>query len=362
MTREEAERIALSSVMKYKKTILELPTGFGKTKLSLQCIQNHIDENNIKNPKILILVAKRVHIDTWKDEINKWQLLNKYNNKIICYNSMVHECGKIYDYIIMDECHHLSDMRKQYLHDIVVTHRLLGSSATLSKDIKEYFRFHGANIIQCRIKSAIEDEVLPQPKIIKVALELDNKTVCCKVKQFNRELTTTQRGAYKIMSKEIEWYKNKFMHTGNQRIKTIWLRKCKARLIWLSEQKEVILKHLLSSYKDRRTIIFCASIDQAERLCHNSITTRNKKAAETLDKFNKKKINQVSAVDILNEGVNLIDCQVGILGIMNATDIMYRQKIGRLLRHEHPIVLLPYYKDTREEEIVNDILETYKED
>lgn len=361
MTREEAENISLSSVMKYKKTILELPTGFGKTRLALQCIQNHINENHIKNPKILILVAKRVHIDTWGEEIKKWQLLNKYNNKIICYNSMVHECGKVYDYIIMDECHHLSEMRKQYLHDIIVTHKLLGLSATLSRDFKDYFRFHGANIIQCKIKSAIEDEVLPQPKIIKVALELDNKVICCRVKQFNRELTTTQRGAYKIMSKEIEWYKDKFMHTGNPRVKLIWLRKCKERLVWLSEQKEVVLKHLLKSYKDRRTIIFCSSIAQSERLCPNSITTKSK-STKILDDFNKKKLNQISAVDILNEGVNLVDCQVGILGIINASDIMSRQKIGRLLRHEHPIVLLPYYKETREEEIVNDILETYKEE
>ena len=38
---------------------------------------------------------------------------------------------------------------------------------------------------------------------------------------------------------------------------------------------------------------------------------------------------------------------------------MIIQKLGRLLRHPSPILIIPYYKNTRDEEIVNKMLENY---
>ena len=40
---------------------------------------------------------------------------------------------------------------------------------------------------------------------------------------------------------------------------------------------------------------------------------------------------------------------------------MIIQKIGRLLRHDTPVVILPYFIDTREEEIVQKMLENFNE-
>jgi hypothetical protein len=33
--------------------------------------------------------------------------------------------------------------------------------------------------------------------------------------------------------------------------------------------------------------------------------------------------------------------------------------MGRLLRHKNPVLVIPYYKDTREEELVQVMLEDY---
>ncbi len=38
---------------------------------------------------------------------------------------------------------------------------------------------------------------------------------------------------------------------------------------------------------------------------------------------------------------------------------MIVQKLGRLLRHPEPIILIPFFKNTREEEIVNKMCEHY---
>jgi hypothetical protein len=38
---------------------------------------------------------------------------------------------------------------------------------------------------------------------------------------------------------------------------------------------------------------------------------------------------------------------------------MIFQRLGRILRHKEPVIIIPYYKNTREEEIVSKMLENY---
>lgn len=57
--------------------------------------------------------------------------------------------------------------------------------------------------------------------------------------------------------------------------------------------------------------------------------------------------------------MNLIDCQVGIYASLNSSDTMIKQKLGRLLRHPNPVLIIPYYNNTREEEVIGKMLEDY---
>lgn len=57
--------------------------------------------------------------------------------------------------------------------------------------------------------------------------------------------------------------------------------------------------------------------------------------------------------------MNLVDCRVGIYASLNSSDTLIKQKTGRLLRHPHPVIIIPYYKGTREQEIVKSMLENY---
>ena len=57
--------------------------------------------------------------------------------------------------------------------------------------------------------------------------------------------------------------------------------------------------------------------------------------------------------------VNLTNCRVGIYASLNSSDRMITQKLGRWLRHEEPIIIIPYYKYTRDEEIVKKMCENY---
>lgn len=60
--------------------------------------------------------------------------------------------------------------------------------------------------------------------------------------------------------------------------------------------------------------------------------------------------------------MNLVNCRVGVYAILNSSERMIKQKLGRLLRHPNPIIIIPFYKNTRDEEIVNKMLEDYNQE
>lgn len=347
MNREEIAEILKNTKNKY--IILELITGYGKSKLAIDITNSVIK----KQDSILLLVAKKVHKQTWLDEINKWGGIHCNNIIIECYESFKNYKNKTFDVIIADEMHHLSELRLDILESLTINKKFIGLSATIKKDMKNYFtEVHNSAIISCKLKEAVEDNILPNPTIYCLPLTLNNIFYTFKCMKFKKEIKCTQKGYYDNISEIIEWYKNKFMHTNNIGLKNIWLSNANKRLKWLAEQKNDILINIAKFFTNEKTLTFCATIEQASKINEYNITSHNKNATEYLNLFNKGEINHITAVNILNEGCNLIDCRIGVFGNINASEIMSRQKTGRILRHPKPIIIIPYFKDTREEEIL----------
>lgn len=366
MTREEVHDLALSKIDKTKCLILELITGMGKTKLAIDLI-NHICDRVYMSDEcpttILILVAKTVHKQTWKDEIKKWGGIKSDYVTIECYESLHKYKNSRFDIVCCDEVQHLSEARMDILETIHIDEAFIGLSATIKKEMRDYFIYnYNAEIIKCGLKEAVEDDVLPEPKVYLLPLSLDNSRFVYKVKKFKNTIITTQKGYYDNISSLIDWYKNKFFNSRNERIKNLWLSTAGKRLKWCSEQKEPLVLSLLDKFKNYKTLTFCNNIEQAEKLGKYNITSKNKKSVEYLDLFNNNKIKHITACSILNEGVNLTNCRIGIFCNLNSSEIIVKQRIGRLLRHKSPIIIIPYYKDTREEELVEKMLEEYSKD
>ncbi len=57
--------------------------------------------------------------------------------------------------------------------------------------------------------------------------------------------------------------------------------------------------------------------------------------------------------------VNLTDCKYGIFVNYNVSEICYLQKQGRLLRHKEPVFLLPFYRNTKEQDIIANMIRDY---
>ena len=366
MTREEVNNLALSEIDKTKYLILELITGYGKTKVAIDLI-NHICDRVFRNDEssatILILVAKTVHKQTWKDEIEKWGGINSDCITIECYESFKNYENSYFDIVVADEMQHLSETRLKVLESIHIHEAFIGLSATIKRDMRDYFiHSHKAEVIKCGLKEAVEDEVLPEPTVYLLPLTLDNSIYKYRTKRFGKEVTTTQKGYYDSVSSLIEWYKNKYFNSRNERMKNLWLSTAGKRLKWCAEQKEALVLSLLDKFRNYKTLTFCSSIEQSERLGKYNITSKNKASVKNLEMFNLNKIKHITACNILNEGVNLTNCRIGIFCNLNSSEIVVKQRVGRILRHKSPIIIIPYFKDTREEELVQKMIEEYSED
>ena len=366
MTREEVNDLALSKIDNTKYMILELITGYGKTKVAIDLI-NHICDRVFRNDEcpttILILVAKTVHKQTWKDEIKKWGGIKSDYITIECYESLKNYENSYFDVVVADEMQHLSEARMEVLESIHVDEAFIGLSATIKRDMRDYFiHNHKAEVIKCSLKDAVEDEVLPEPVVYLLPLSLDTTNCTYKIKRFGRDIITTQKGYYNSISSLIEWYKNKYFNSRNERMRNLWLSTAGKRLKWCAEQKEALVLSLLDKFKNYKTLTFCSSIEQSERLGKYNITSKNKASVKNLEMFNSNKIKHITACNILNEGVNLTNCRIGIFCNLNSSEIVVKQRIGRILRHKSPIIIIPYFKDTREEELVEKMVEEYSKD
>ena len=278
MTRENILEECIHSLKKSNCILLELPTGFGKTALSLKLSNYLFASNWFKQgyiPSVLILIAKRVHRQTWLDEIQKWGGLNSkagYPSICLeCYESLHKHCGEHWDIVILDECHHIgSEMRMQQLKTIKYGY-MIGLSATIPQKLKQWFKYNfHSETVSCDIIEAIDSEVLPEPTILLFPLQVENtrmsKTIELNPKakgpivhgeykdywKYKKQgihaiLKCTQKQKLMDLDKSIEWYKNKAM-SGNQAMKQSWLYLCGKRLEFLADCKlqwvKLILHHL----------------------------------------------------------------------------------------------------------------------
>lgn len=379
MTREEVRKEVLS--IPNSHVLLELPTSFGKTKLGLDRMVSVLGKK--KSPKILIVIPRLVLVENWKDEFKKWKLEHLLKHVTFStYVSVPKHVGK-WDVVIFDECHHLSERCQEALEHYSISH-CIALSATVKKELKGNIQAVFPNIYCYKVsmKEAIDEGILPDPRVYLIPLTLatgvPTETIIknpkgvgnietswatrwsvLNQKKFKVTIYCTQQQYMEDLDKQIEWFKGKYMRTRSDIFKNKWLKLCGDRLKWLSSKKNAYMKTLLDLLDKERTLTFCSSIEQTEKLGENCINSKNKTSSKILQAFNEGKVNHITACNMLNEGMNLVNCRVGLYANLNSAENIIKQRLGRILRHEDPIIIIPYYKGTREEELVKTMLEDY---
>lgn len=387
MTREEAKKACFASLKKSNFTLLELPTGFGKTFTAIQMV-NHLVETKYKGKQtsMLLLVAKIVHKQTWQDEFDKWGGIKVDNLTIECYESLKKHQYESYDIIVADEGHHLNSDKRLDLLSTLTYGNFIGLSATFPKKLKQYFQYaYHADIVSCDLGDAIEDDVLPDPQIVLLPLELDNTNSTEEIElnpktkgkiyygnyaelwkykkmKVHAFISCTEKQRLLEYNSQILWEKNLYSRNRQDFFKNRWLHDCGERIKYLANLKNDVVKDILKKLSKERTITFCKTIEQADYLGKHSIHSKNKESEETYNAFNARKINHITSVNVLNEGANLVDCKFAIFANYSSSEICSVQRCGRALRHKSPVIILPFYKGTREEEILTSMIEGFNRD
>ena len=176
MNRKDVEKQILE--LKEPNILCELPTSFGKTKIALELL--HLRCNN--KSKILIVIPRLVLIETWKAEFRKWKMSDFLKQvEFVTYVSFPKKAGN-WDMVIFDEAHHLSERCRDSLDNFNIKYSTL-LSATVGKDLKESLKvlFKNLYIYKISTKKAIEDKVLPDPKVYLIPMKLDNTKIDCEI-------------------------------------------------------------------------------------------------------------------------------------------------------------------------------------
>lgn len=364
--------------------LLELATGTGKSRIALEKVKQLYNKSTAPNYELLVVIYRRVHKDNWIKELTKWWPNCPVNITFVTYASF-HKISSSWDCIIFDECHHLTERCQEVLSKLTYIGSAILLSATVPLNLKGQLKtlFSNLAVYKRDLRDVIDSKILPDPKIYLFPLTLrtdipteviwknKSKGKSCiectyrdKWKYIDRtdlpiKMYCTQRQYLSELNSQIDFWKRKYNNSRTLYTRNKWLRLCGERLKWLSNAKIEIIKSLLIYLNNSRTLTFCSTIEQTKILGKYCINSKNKNSGKILEDFNKGKIDHITACNMINEGMNLENCQIGIYTNLNSSEIIIKQRMGRLLRHTNPIIIIPYYKDSREEELVKEMIENY---
>lgn len=391
MTRKELQLEVLSLFDKNNRIAVQWCTSLGKSKVAIDIIYHLLEKNSLNNSqplKILLVVAETAHKNNWKEEFKKWKA-NMDNITIECYASLKKYRNSKWDLIIFDEAHHLgSDLRLDIISELKADNIVLLSATLPDQTVRAISDIFGEFAIhRVTLKQAIKWGILPEPKVYLIPLTLDDTDPHCIIREewgkkelrvthkckFNErweylknkekypnitlEIACTERQKYDYLSEQFEYWRKRFLSTRQEFIKNKWLQIGSKRKRFLGEIKTNSVYTLIQKLKKKRFICFCTSIEQAEILGgKNSIHSKKDNSLSIIDKFNTKRINNLFAVGMLQEGQNLTNIEAGIIVQLDGQERPFIQKFGRSLRAEDPIQFIFYYKDTRDSEYLKNIL------
>ena len=349
MTREQIQEAALKATEGRRRCSVVLGTGVGKTLVGLL----HMERNTNAMQNVLVVAPKKSIFQSWSDDavkFSKQELLERIT--FSTYIGLPKRDPNHYDYVYLDECHSLLDSHRTFLD--LYKGGILGLTGTPPKyTVSE----KGLMVSQfCPVvhtfkaDDAIENGIINDYKIIVHELEL-NKCKGYQVKMKSKSFVTSEYDNYKYWGNRLD--------LGQGPAQMLRVMRMKAMMEYPSKEKYA--KILMDSI-NTKCIVFANTQDQADKLCRFSYHSGNKDSEENLLLFKDGKIDKLSCVLQLNEGINIPNLRQGIIMHAYGNERKAAQRIGRLLRlnpNEKAIVHILCYKGTVDEKWVTDALEGF---
>lgn len=355
-TKDLIGKECFSEIIKYRRCTAAISVGVGKTLIGLKRIEHGLKIN--PNAKILIVAPKISIFETWKLEAKKWNLEYILNNITFSTYRSLNKQGK-YLFIILDEIHSLKFSHNIYLS----SHKggILGLTGTPpDEQNKEKFKMierYAPIVYEYVTDDAVDDGLLNDYEIFLHKIPLGTeKNIEIKTKKASFKISEIDN--YNYYEEQIQELQEDF----NERNRLKFVRLMRMQAMKKYKSKEEYVKKIIKKINNQ-CIIFANTIDQAERISLYSYNSKNKASNEYLELFKEGKINVLSCIEQLSEGINIPNLDTGIvLHTYSGNSPKAKQKFGRLMRlptNKKCTLHVLVYKDTIDETWVNSALERF---
>jgi len=347
----EYQSQALEQWLEEKRGIMVLPTGAGKTVVALKAVE-------AVSSATLIIVPTLDLVDQWKEAICSFsedamisQYIGEYTGRkkqlkaltISTYDSAYIHAGRLgnrFTCIICDEVHHLPSEGYRHIAEMSAAPYRLGLTAT-------YEREDGLHTLLPRLMGGKVYEMTAQElsgthlseyeiKKIRVALLPEEQSAHDEAMEIFRNYIRSHHIPMRTPSDfQRVVYRSGYDKWAWRAVKA---RNEARRIAYSSDSKIKKLGELLSRHRSDRIIIFTRYNDCvyeiSKRFFIPCITykTDKQERTEILHKFKEGSYTAIVSSQVLDEGVDVPEANVGIILSGSGSVREYTQRLGRILR------------------------------
>lgn len=354
-----------------ERGVVELPTGSGKTVIGIAAAVACATPTLIVAPTIDL-------VEQWRGELAAefdrpiGQLGGDRQEieavTVATYDSAylrAEELGNRFGLVVFDEVHHLGGEGYRDIARLLVAPARLGVTATFErpdgahKVIEELI---GSNVFGLDAEDLAGEHLAPYD-----------------IRRIEVELTPDEREAYEqaqgtfvdyLRTSDINFssgsdYQKLVMRSGTDpRAREALLAKQRAREIMMnSEAKVQELADILDRHRDDRIIVFTAHTELVYRLSERfllpAITaeTGAEERRRIIQQFRDGRYSRVVAANVLDEGVDVPDANVGVILSGSGSEREFTQRLGRILRPTAELTRATLYElvsaETAEERVAD---------
>lgn len=342
MSRQSVQEDALKIALNHKRCGLAISMGVGKTRIAIQ----HFQKNYNPFIKALVVIPKLSIKESWLTELKKLDIEKLADHlSFTTYLSIGKQNPNEYDIVYLDECHNLLETHSEFLSNF--KGKILGLTGTPPK----YNDSEKGKMVSkyCPIKytftidEATDSKILNDYQIVVHELELSKLLTLKKTKKQGGFWWTSER-------KDYDYVTGRCGEAQSMKAKQL-AAIMRMRALMEYTTKEDYVKSLLPNL-GTKCIIFANTQKQADKLSKHSYHSGNSKNEENLELFSDGRIDRLSCVLQLSEGVTIPNLKQGIIMHAYGNERKSAQRIGRLLRlnpTEKATCHILCYKDTQDE-------------
>lgn len=333
---------------------VHMATGVGKSRLAiLRADRKHADAE--EGELLLIVPTKKLRDNNWAEEFEKWSDTGVYGKfERSCYVSVNKIVGKHFRYVIMDECHNITQNNAEFFKNNTVDEVIMMTATEPDDPIKSLMlEAIGPEVFTYTLEQGIEDGIIPPFWIHVVEVDLDSSDKYIKAGTKDKPFLNTEKAQYAWLTKSFITAQVLNKKSGYQK-EFLVHKAMSARVGFIStlRSKTWLARCILQNIPvDKRVILFCGSIAQAEELLPGK-TYHSETNDSMLIAFQQEVIDRLATVRAVNEGINIPNLDTAIIVQLNSSTKDMIQRLGRVVRWNadgyEPIIYIIVVRDTQD--------------